>query len=356
MSMQVYVHVDQAESVRRGKSAPRRLALVTVNPEAMPDEARDLLASRLAMKSEKELGVGSSYQDNLPCVVSRPGHNSLLTVPEPTPEGLIESLRAAVARNAEEDRKKAEEAAAERAKRRERTLAVLAQRKTREAIARGVQVGVRNGEIFVAPVEYLPGGHQHDTWASYQRVYRDWPYNYDGEVAESPEARAWQKELDAENQRRQLAAIEEAKLRVLAALEEDTQKALAEAQAENERLVWINQHGSERLKRMLQEGIECDATYRDERLSLERPGWAWTKPARGEYDDPRNPPLEAFKLLDEARKLAPDAKLVYWQVENDPEDYYDDDRDKYAWTGYVAVAEYLDGREIVFGLPQEYHG
>lgn len=120
---------------------------------------------------------------------------------------------------------------------------------------------------------------------------------------------------------------------------------------------WIAEHGSTRLQRMAAEEIECERVYLDERLALERPGWQWYQQADGDYDDPRNPPEEAFAMLDQARQVEPTAKLVYWRVDHD----CDDDCEgsgycpKYDWTGYAAVAEpeWHPDREIVFGLPAE---
>lgn len=113
-------------------------------------------------------------------------------------------------------------------------------------------------------------------------------------------------------------------------------------QEESYRLAWIESHGSVRLKRMVEEDIEYQATYRDERLKSDYPGWLWAKNLEGEYDEPRNPSEEAFVILDEARKDAPKAKLVYWTVDQAITAVP-------AWRKqYVVVAEFL-GQEIVYG-------
>ena len=101
-----------------------------------------------------------------------------------------------------------------------------------------------------------------------------------------------------------------------------------------ERDAWISAHGSARLKRCMAEGIECAAAYRDERMAAERPGWQWYAEVDGRKDIPRNPGMEAFALLDEARTMDPTAKLVY-AGDNSA-------------TGYAALAEFL-GDEIVYG-------
>lgn len=138
------------------------------------------------------------------------------------------------------------------------------------------------------------------------------------------------------------------------AREEADKKAKEEAEAKfiAERDAWVAAHGSKRLQRMLDEDIECTGVYLDERLAMERPGWTYTKAARGEYDDARNPPEEAFTVLDEARKTEPEATMVHWKIEKVYEDgdYPDPEDSKYEWTGYCAVADFL-GREIVFGHP-----
>ena len=79
-------------------------------------------------------------------------------------------------------------------------------------------------------------------------------------------------------------------------------------------LLWIRLHGSIRLKRCVTENIECTAAFRDEWLARELPGWEWIADldvVGGESKEPRNPPEEAFELLDRAREMAPDAALVY---------------------------------------------
>lgn len=150
-------------------------------------------------------------------------------------------------------------------------------------------------------------------------------------------------EIDAERNRRH----DEAKAEQQAAKEAEARKMLA----------WIEEHGSTRLKRMAAEDISCRAVYLDERLALERPDWRWYQEVRGDYDDPRNPPEEAFTMLDQARRSEPDASLVYWSMPHDCDDdcEYSSDCPKYDWTGYAAVAEpeWCPEREIVFGLPAE---
>jgi hypothetical protein len=126
------------------------------------------------------------------------------------------------------------------------------------------------------------------------------------------------------------------------------------ASEEAERRRWIEEHGSERLRRCLAEGIEHGAIYRDERLALERPGWRWLEKVVGDTDEARNPPEEAFAVLDEARKIEPAAKLRYYKLirrytDAQLDEVADDpDFEPGDVTGYVAEAEFL-GRTIVFG-------
>ncbi len=117
---------------------------------------------------------------------------------------------------------------------------------------------------------------------------------------------------------------------------------------------WIEAYGSVRLKRMLQEGIDHRGVYLDEWLAkerpgenrktfldrwiaYERPGWKWSYSLDAELTPSRNVPLEAFDVLDEARKLEPDAKLWYCRSKGS------------SWKGDVAVAERF-GYDMVFGF------
>lgn len=138
--------------------------------------------------------------------------------------------------------------------------------------------------------------------------------------------------------------------------EEERKRNEAEARRMAERGTWIRQYGSPRLQRCLEEGIEVGAAYRDERLALERPGWRWEEKVYGAKSEPRNPPAEAFQLLDEARATDPDAKLYHWAVEHDREECQKDsgepcDCPKYVWTGYVAMSSFL-GKAVIFGGPE----
>lgn len=129
----------------------------------------------------------------------------------------------------------------------------------------------------------------------------------------------------------------------------------AERRADAERVEWIRKYGSRRLQRMLEEGIEHTATYRDERLALERPEWRYSNDLPGRPDEPRNPPEEALDLLDEARKTVPDARLVYWMAERPCDDceagYCAAHDDRYV-RGYTCEAWFL-GRQIIYRVADD---
>lgn len=116
------------------------------------------------------------------------------------------------------------------------------------------------------------------------------------------------------------------------------------AATQTDKLNWIAEHGSDRLQRLVAEGIKHDAVYYEERLAAERPGWAYRDDVRGVPLEVRNAKQEGLTLLDEARKIDGNAKLVWWTITHWPQP---------DWRGYVCVGEFL-GRETVYGVPDEY--
>lgn len=126
----------------------------------------------------------------------------------------------------------------------------------------------------------------------------------------------------------------------------------AKAQETQERAAWIEAHGSRRLRRLLAEGIEHTSVYLAERLAVERPGWRWQHRTPGVAEEPRNCPVEAFGLLDEARLTEPQARLVWWVVEHSCSDECGWCGLVYVWRGYAAQAQYM-GREILYGVPAD---
>ena len=77
---------------------------------------------------------------------------------------------------------------------------------------------------------------------------------------------------------------------------------------------WVALYGSERLKRCVAEGIPAAALYREERLAREEPAWRYVREGESVLNA-MNPPLEAFDLLDDCRRLWPEAKLQYVERE-----------------------------------------
>jgi hypothetical protein len=84
-----------------------------------------------------------------------------------------------------------------------------------------------------------------------------------------------------------------------------------EAEAKAEKLAWISDHASKHLRRLVAEGIRWGKVYRDERLALERPGWAWEYYGDVEVEDARGSSVteEHLRRLDEARAVEPNAQL-----------------------------------------------
>ena len=227
-------------------------------------------------------------------------------VTEATPE-VVHAILAAI--QAEDDRRTAAAAAkrAEAAEKEERQLL--------ERIAKG-------------PVAWL----NERTWSEIK-----WWVDFEKD-ARADEVRAQAQRIAEERNeaiRSNLAALAAAK------------KAAEDAEWESQR-AWILEHGSERLRWLWDEGVEFLAAYWDERLALERPGWQWSAKVDGEGKDPRNPPLEAKAILDEARKLEPEATLRWLVVAHKHDDCEDEDEcPRYESTRYIAVADFF-GKEILF--------
>lgn len=250
------------------------------------------------------------------------GATQLRLAAAPTTENIVARLKEVVAARAAE--KEAE--AAKRAELVEQAREVLRERRTRPAKTYGAERYRGHDSVAIEPA--WPG----DRGTS---VIKD--------VVESPDAIAWQREIDAKNKRERdrIDAIVE---------EEERTKEGARLATESIRDGWIREHGSERLRWLLDEGLELDAVYRDERLALERPGWQWSARVDGAGKDPRNPPLEAKAILDEARKLEPGAVLRWLVVEHEHDEScegLDEDCQTYQSTRYIAGAEFL-GKEILF--------
>lgn len=274
--MYVLIHVAPGDAVRAGKaqSGDIKLPLTEEILASLTDAQRDYLAGSLAVD-------GDRYS------LSWPG------VSEATPETLKQIIDGRISDLAAEKAKDA----AKKAKITEETLAVLRERKTSEAY------GYR---------------------CNYLGIYAAWPYERDYAIANSPEALAWQAELDAENKRRaseasarqasRKAAEEAAKAEEEAAAEKYA-LALAEgvrqwgqpsdverldagflAEAEQEKIVrnhlFAALAGQPRYERLTNNDVCCDSCYESsveyetadaETLTVEQ--WAALKAIRAKLSD-----------------------------------------------------------------------
>lgn len=309
-TLAVTVAVDVAEALRRGHAARRQQA-IELDVAALSPEDRDLIARYLyegdGNQSPRGWCVGKPYYS-----YGIMGARGMLQISEPTVDGLLSALREAHALAEHE---------------RDAALAKEEQEKAREAAERAAKVAA----LRSAPADDLVVEDR------YERTGHRWKVHHLAEEA------GRLSEAEAEAERRNAADV-------AAAEREREEKARQEAQAAEERAAWIEAHGSPRLKRLVAEGIEHDAVYRDERLALERPGWRWDRDVPGSADDPRNAPMSALELLDEARETDPDAELVYWTVHE--EDDEDDDGEPVMVRGYTCVAEFL-GRRIVYRVADD---
>lgn len=75
---------------------------------------------------------------------------------------------------------------------------------------------------------------------------------------------------------------------------------------------WIRTHGSDYLRRLLDAGQPVGDLYQTERLAVERPGWSFGATSYGSTMSP--PTVAELDLLDEARKIEPEAQLaIFWR-------------------------------------------
>ena len=301
MSEVLYVRiiVDRDSAIRAGR-AEYGPTYVEVDPSSLSPDQREELIRCPVFRTELNSGY-ISYAD--PYKVSDPWNNQDLTLP-PVPDASMASLATLL------DARPAALAAYEEAFR----AHVV------DCIEKALSV----------PLEEWPHDHVPGLYGAF-RVRK--AVEADPRITERLEAA----KARYEEQMRREKAEREARI---AAENAAKQAAIAEKRA------WIEAHGSPRLKRLLAEGIEHDAVYRDERLAHDYPGWTWEEDICGEDGgeyrlcDPRNAPVEALDLLDRARKTVPDAALAYYIV------YGNDDDDGIVERGYVAKADFL-GRTII---------
>jgi len=78
-----------------------------------------------------------------------------------------------------------------------------------------------------------------------------------------------------------------------------------------ERAAWIADHGSKRLKMLAAEGIRHNATYIEERMAIERPGWERYVDICGVHKEIRDATEEQLDALTQARVTDPLAYLCW---------------------------------------------
>lgn len=156
-----------------------------------------------------------------------------------------------------------------------------------------------------------------------------------------------------EYNRKETARRAEEKKRQEANDAEQARKEKAEAE---ETARWAAEFGSPRLQRLLKEGIECKAVYRDERIALEYPGWRRYQDVSGHTSDARNASDTALELLDEARasgKGLTEGAELRWFVDDESDEWDEDGSPRKLWKGYVAEVESRFGTLIYGGCPSK---
>jgi hypothetical protein len=317
MTDQLILHcrIDQAEALRRGYACGANASIAI--PSDLGPEDRELIAASLITIN------GGPALDGNP------------TLPEPTVAGIVEALRKRAAQKAER------EAAAEAARLRKRheTIAAIRDRTETKSVE---TVYSRTLDAAV----YSSGTRYHVV-----RYTRVWPDVSTMDLAADDPLReeiaAWREDCERRNAVAKAEAEAEAER-----LAQESEAQIAARRAKRE--AWIAEHGSARLRRLVQEGIEYRAVYRDERLALERPGWQWLAIPESDLAEPRNAPEAALALLDEARASVPEGTTValhYYRTERqEPNPDYDSDYDPPSEdydTGYVVTGKFL-GRDIMY--------
>jgi len=308
MSEVLYVRIviDRDSAIRAGR-AEYGPTYVEVDPSSLsPDQREELIRCpvfRTELDSRRDISYANPYR------VTNPWDDKDLALP-PVPDASMASLATLL------DARPAARAAYEQ--------------EFEEYVARCIEKALE-----VPPEEWshnrVPG-----LYNAHHRVWK--AVTADPRIAKRLEAAKERYEEQLRRERAEHAA------RIAA---EDAAKQAAAA----EKRAWIEAHGSQRLKRLLAEGIEHDAIYRDERLAHDCPGWTWEENICGrgrkyKISEPRNAPEEALDLLDRARQTVPDATLAYYIVYRPARYDEDDDGDVIAERGYVAKADFL-GRTII---------
>lgn len=130
------------------------------------------------------------------------------------------------------------------------------------------------------------------------------------------------------------------------ALGDVTNRSKLTAEYKADRQKWGLVHGSERLKRCIQEEVDYNGIYINERLALEYPGWIRYTRIEGMHKrNVVNPTMDHFHMLDKARETLPNAKFAYFKVAI---------VDQIDYKGFVAIAFCdLINEEVIFGLPDD---
>lgn len=317
-TLTLHMNVDRAESIRRGYGADP-VQTVTLNLSQLTDEQRTAVADRLGRRAM----YGSSGGDH-DTLIKRGSFTSTLRIQEPTMAGVLAAIEADDAHHQQKQAKERQQRAWQAQQEAERRAKAEQQEQQRQAVLAKLAAAGEDDEVLAKVASGLtPGerslleGYRTERWVGEAMIYEN-----------RLKARRWRIEEAREEQQRQ---------------ERETQR--------HERAAWIEAHGSPRLRRLLAEEIEHEAVYRDERLALERPGWRWDTITGTQQHEPRNAPDSALDLLDEARKLAPDARLVYWTVDEAPDDEYED-VSRVAVRGYTCEAKFM-GSTIVFRVDED---
>ncbi len=129
------------------------------------------------------------------------------------------------------------------------------------------------------------------------------------------DVKRWGAEYKAEQEVRERAE-QERKEFVKAEIERDKER------AEQDRINWINAHGSDRLKKLATLPYPWVGVYRDERMTLERPGWNFPHEDMDQRE-PRNLPGEIVDKYLAEKNTFPDCSLYY---DANTEQYYIEDQ------------------------------
>lgn len=254
--MQIKFQVDRRAAVKRGVNAVSQVVTLDVDPAALTQTERDLIAERITQAGEvcgkNEKGayqIGNYVYDSVADLEKGSVYREKTSAPQlVTATGIevadlvvaIVAEDAAVKAKADNDRRAKE---AEIEKRRIETQAVLDARKTR-SYSEGLYVW-RNKQTDRIESGNTPNGMKPSVFVQLNQVRPDWPYNSDEVVV--ARGAEWQAELDASNARNRKAAIEQLTID----LDKESAK-IAEAEAKHKAGVaelreWAKGHGSDLL-------------------------------------------------------------------------------------------------------------